>query len=171
MGDTWEKIIWQLFLKMINKSLGFNKKKIKSTKTDVVLYFNHSDGCGIQCVSYISKKNPNEIRKICSTNFINNFEIISLLKKFGFKAKQLFRCTICSNRKYIVIVPSLNNVGEFHYVVVWCNQNKNGTARKVQVFDPVTNPAKKRYVSQTKNKLSENEVKICSWTSVIEVFL
>ena len=94
---------------------------------------------------------------------------MSILKKIGFKAKQIIKPTIYPNKKYIVVVPSLNNVGEFHFVVAWCKELKNGSVGKVQVFDPVVNPSKKRYVSQTKKKLSRNEFKIWSWTSVIEV--
>lgn len=138
-------------------------------KPTVVRRFNHSDGCGVQCVSYMAKVKANKIRELASADFINNVEIVSILKKLGLKAKQLTKPTIYPNRRYIVIVPSLNNVGEFHYVVVWCNESKQGFCGKIQVFDPVVNPAKKRYVSQTRSKLSTNEFKICSWTSIIEV--
>ncbi len=106
---------------------------------------------------------------MASVDFINNAEIVFILKKLGLKAKQLAKPTIYPNRKYIVVVPSLNNVGEFHYVVAWCHESKHGFSGKVQVFDPVTNPSKRKYVSQTKSKLSSNEFKICSWTSAIEV--
>lgn len=138
-------------------------------KPNVVRSLNHSDGCGIQCISFLSKIKADKIREMATCNFIDNAEVVSILKKIGFKAKQKIKPTIYPNKKYIVVVPSLNNRGEFHFVVAWCKENKNGSVGKVQVYDPVVNPSKKRYVSQTKKKLSRNEFKIRSWTSVIEV--
>ena len=122
----------------------------------------NSDGCGIQCISKVSGKSPSQIRKMASADFISHREVVSILKTLGYKVKTPFRSTIFENKKYIVTVPSLNNVGEFHFVVMWY---KNG----INVFDPVTSKSKKRYVSVNKKNLSANEFKVLSWTSLIEV--
>lgn len=101
---------------------------MKKTITVSGINGNHSDGCGIQCVSYVSKVKADSVREMASDDFINNAEVVSILKKLGLKARQLFNPRIYPNRKYIVIVPSLNNIGEFHYVVVWCNESKRFAA-------------------------------------------
>lgn len=136
-------------------------------KPNVVHRLNHSEGCGIRCISHVTKVKPNKVREVASANYLHHAEVVSILKKLGFKAKQLTKSTLYPNKKYIVTVPSLNNVAEFHFVVAWCNEDKNGFSLPVQVFDPMINA--KKYVSQSKKNLSKNEFRIVSWTSIIEV--
>ena len=122
-----------------------------------------SSYCGIQCVAKVSNLQPSDVRNIASCDIISHLEVVSILKTLGYKVKTPFRSTIFENKKYIVTVPSLNNVGEFHFVVMW--YGKNG----VNVFDPVSSKSKKRYVGVNKKNLSANEFKVLSWTSIIEV--
>lgn len=129
----------------------------------------HSDGCGIQCISYISGMSADKVRDMASCNYPSHLEVLSILRKLKLKVATPFRSTIFPDNKYIVTVPSLNNKGEFHFVVIWCNNNKYGFCGKVQVYDPVVNPDKKKYVSQTKRFVKKNEFKILSWTSLIQI--
>ena len=116
----------------------------------------NSDGCGIQCIAKVANLQPKDVREMATSDFPSHTEVVSILKTLGYKVKTPFRSTIFENKKYIVTVPSLNNVGEFHFVVMW--YGKNG----ITVFDPVTSKSKKRYVSINKKNLSANEFKVLS---------
>lgn len=122
----------------------------------------NSYGCGIQCIAKVAYLQPNDVRNMATNDFPSHTEVVSILKTLGYKIKTPFCSTIFENKKYIVTVPSLNNVGEFHFVVMWYD---NG----IKVFDPVKSRSKKRYVSVNKKNLSANEFKVLSWTSIIEV--
>ena len=133
------------------------------TASSMLCAVKDSSYCGIQCVAKVSNLKPSDVRNIASGDIISHLEVESILKTLGYKVKTPFRSTIFENKKYIVTVPSLNNLGEFHFVVMW--YGKNG----INVFDPVKSKSKKRYVGVNKKNLSVNEFKVLSWTSIIEV--
>lgn len=124
---------------------------------------NHHYGCGVKCMSYVTKRSASQIRKMTKGNYPDGIEIISILKKLGFKTITPFRPRILEPHKHIAITPSLNSVGEFHFCVLWY---KNG----LKVYDPIKSKELKRYVSRNKKKLQPNEHILTSWASIIEVY-
>ena len=119
-------------------------------------------GCGIQCIAEVTKIPAKDIRAMATGDFVSHVEVVRILKSLKYKVKTPFRSTILENRKYIVTVPSLNNVGEFHFVVMWYGEG-------VEVFDPVRCESKRRYVSVNKKNLLPNEFNVLAWGAVIEI--
>lgn len=127
----------------------------------------HHLGCGVQCASKVSGIPAKKVREYFSDNFPGNREIVSFLKSNGISAMEPKRPRLFPGYKYIAVVPSLNIVGGYHYVVLWIRTRKDGSFIETHVWDPVKNG--NRYVSSKKKDLKPNEINILSWAEVIRV--
>lgn len=128
------------------------------------------DGCGLMCVSHVTKISPSVVKSTCESlgvndEYLDDKEVAKAVRWLGMKATRLLNKTINYNERYIVTVPSLNNVGGFHFVVL------TGTTKGVRVWDPngsVSN--KKSYVGHNKTITDKNRfIRITSWTNPIKI--
>jgi len=122
---------------------------------------NHSNGCGICAMAYVTKISASKLRKLAKSDYPDEFEIMKILKSLGYKVTRPLTQTIRHGKKYIATVASLNYVGGLHFVVIYLNDNYT-----LCVYDPAGG---NKYVGRNRKTLKANEFKIESWTSIIAI--
>jgi ABC-type bacteriocin/lantibiotic exporter with double-glycine peptidase domain len=88
-----------------------------------------SEGCGIACIAMLVNKSYSEIRDLVVDIPITQRILEDLLYQLDIRFRKPAYDDLVPDRLYIVCVPSLNNIGGMHYIIV----DMRGT---MKVYDP-----------------------------------